>query len=92
MPVVSVRISDQGIKEICEIAKKEQKHKSTVIQELISEGREFHLLKKYKEGKISLGLLSEELQLSLSESIDLLSQFGIESPITYEDYVMQLKS
>ena len=92
MPVVSVRISDQGIKEIDEIVKREQKHRSAVIQELISDGREFHLLKEYKEGRISLGRLSEELQLSLSEAVDFLSQFGIESPITYEDYITQFKS
>jgi len=34
-----------------------------------------------------LSALSEKLELSISETIDLLSEFGVESPIDYDDYL-----
>jgi len=43
--------------------------------------------KNYKEGKISLGKASKELNVYISELFDLLTDFGIKSPITYEDYL-----
>jgi hypothetical protein len=36
---------------------------------------------------MSLGTLSSKLELSVSETIDLLAEFGVESPIDYEDYL-----
>lgn len=32
-------------------------------------------------------MAKEELDLSISETIDLLSEFGIKTPIDYEDYL-----
>jgi len=32
-------------------------------------------------------MAKEELDLSISETIDLLSEFGIKAPIDYEDYL-----
>jgi len=32
-------------------------------------------------------MAKEELDLSMSETIDLLSEFGIKAPIDYEDYL-----
>ena len=45
------------------------------------------ILKEYKEGKVSIGKAAEELDISISELIDLLADLGIKSPITYEDYL-----
>ena len=41
----------------------------------------------YKEGRLSLGKLARELSLSLSETIDLLKDLGINAPIEFEDYL-----
>jgi predicted HTH domain antitoxin len=48
---------------------------------------EFLMIKLYREGKMSLGTLSSKLKLSVSETIDLLAEFGVESPVDYEDYL-----
>lgn len=44
------------------------------------------IIKLYKEGKISLEKTAKELDLSISETIDLLSEFGIRAPIDFGDY------
>jgi len=45
------------------------------------------LIKQYKEGRLSLERLSKELNLSISETIDFLSKWGIQAPIDYDDYL-----
>jgi len=50
--------------------------------------RDRHLLISfYREGKYSLGKVAKELDLSVSETIDLLADFGITAPLEYEDYL-----
>jgi len=46
----------------------------------------YYVLTQYKAGKFSLEKTAKELHTSLSELIDVLAEFGIQSPIIYEDY------
>jgi predicted HTH domain antitoxin len=87
MSVISLRLKDRELKRINELSRMVDKDKSTVARELIEYGWEFLMIKLYREGKMSLGTLSSKLELSLSETIDLLAEFGVESPIDYEDYL-----
>ena len=50
------------------------------------------MLLAYKEGKVSVAKLSKSLDLSLSEAIDLLSLFGLQSPISYDDYLQGVET
>ena len=45
------------------------------------------MIKLYREGKLSLSTLASKLELSVSETIDTLSGFGVETPIDYDDYL-----
>jgi len=81
------RLKDREINRINELSKMGHKDKSAVARELIDYGWEFLMIKLYREGKLSLSALSEKLELSISETIDLLSEFGVESPIDYDDYL-----
>ena len=45
------------------------------------------MLKQYRDGRLSLGGLAKSLDLSVGETFDLLAESGIESPVTYEDYL-----
>ena len=87
MSVISLRLKDRELKRINELSRMVNKDKSTVARELIEYGWEFLMIKLYREGKMSLGTLSSKLELSVSETIDLLAEFGVESPIDYEDYL-----
>ena len=40
-----------------------------------------------KKGKLSLSVLAGKIEMTVSETIDLVSEFGAESPIDYEDYL-----
>lgn len=44
-------------------------------------------IRRLEEGKLSLGKLAKSLDISVSEAIDMLAGFGIESPVEYEDYL-----
>ena len=92
MGVISLRLKDRDFKRLGELSKMVQKDKSTVARELIEYGWDFFMIKLYREGKLSLSTLSEKLALSVSETIDLLSEFGIESPIEYDDYLKGLEA
>jgi predicted HTH domain antitoxin len=87
MSVISLRLKDRELKRINELSKMVHKDKSTIARELIEYGWEFLMIKLYREGKMSLGTLSSKLEFSVSETIDLLAEFGVESPIDYEDYL-----
>lgn len=87
MNVISLRLGREEQKHIENLSKEEKKDKSTVARELLNYGWTLYWFKRYKTGKVSLGNLSKKLSLSLSETLDLLAEFGIESPIEYSDYL-----
>lgn len=92
MTVLSLRLSREEIEHIEELAKKEKKRKGEAARSLLSYGWFFFNLKLYKEGKISLETLAKELNLSISETIDLLAEYGVTSPISYDDYLEGLET
>ncbi len=45
------------------------------------------MIRLYREGRFSLEKVAKKLDLSVSETIDLLSEFGTKAPIDYDDYL-----
>lgn len=58
-----------------------------LIRELLDDGWEFYWIKLYKKSQISIGSLSKNLDKSISETIDILVDLGIESQISYDDFL-----
>lgn len=87
MPVMSVRLSGAEEKQLKALAAEEDKEKSKVARELMMDGLKFKMLLAYKEGRVTLSKLSKTLGMSLSEAVDFLASFGLESPLTYDDYL-----
>lgn len=87
MNVLSVRLGQEEMKHIKTLARQEKRDQSQVARELINEGWKFSLVRRYKEGQLSLGTLAKELKMPLSLAIDFLGSLGISSPIEYEDYL-----
>ena len=85
--VLSIRLDEQSMKRLRELAKKEKKELSTVARELIDQGWVLVALREYREGNLSLGTMARKMDLSLSQAIDLLSELGVRSPIGYDDYL-----
>jgi hypothetical protein len=92
MSVLSLRLSKKEAERIKEIAMKENKNKGEAARSLLSYGWFFFNIRRYKEGKISLETLAKELDLSISETIDLLAEYGITSHISYDDYLEGLET
>jgi len=87
MSVISLRLKEKELKRLNELSRMVHKDKSAVARELLDYGWEFMMIKFYREGKLSLSTFASKLELSVSEAIDLLSEFGIESPLDYDDYL-----
>jgi predicted HTH domain antitoxin len=83
--VVSFRLSEKEKTIIENIANEENKDKSEVARELIDYGETFRAVKRFKEGKISVGKMASELDTTITETMSLLTKLGIDSGITPED-------
>lgn len=92
MPVLSVRLDEESLRKIRDLAGRESKDQSAVARELIQRGWDYSMLWLYKEGKLSLGRLAEELGRSLSETLDLLGDLGVPAPIDYDEYLEGFES
>jgi predicted HTH domain antitoxin len=87
MPVISLRLKDKDFSRLDEFSKMVNKDKSTVARELLENGWKFFMISLYRNGKLSLGTLASKLELSISETIDLLAEVGVRSPVAYDDYL-----
>jgi len=87
MSVMSLRLGKEEIDIISRLSKQKNEAKSEIARKLLRAGWVFYWLKLYNAKKVSIGKMAEELDLSVNEVLDLLSDFGIESQITYDDYL-----
>lgn len=85
--VMSVRLDPEGLRRLRELAKRDKKEMSAVARELMDYGWVFLMVREYSGGKLSLGNLAKKLGVSLSETIDLLADLGVRSPIEYDDFL-----
>jgi len=88
--VVSLRLEDKDKDRINRMSTEMKSDKSSAARELLREGWEHFWLLKYAEGSISIGKLSEALELNLGETMERLSRLGIKSTIKYDDYLESL--
>ena len=88
MGVISLRLHDRDLARLDELSRKEHKSKANVARELLEYGWNSVMISHYKLGKLSLGGLARKLDISISETIDLLAENGVEAPIEFEDYLM----
>ena len=90
--LMTVRVDENEYKLIEELTKIEKEEKSRVVREMLALGRLMFSIQKYQKGKFSLGKSAKISGISISEFMDVLSKFGIESRITYSDYLEGLQN
>jgi len=82
MKVVTLRIPQDVLEKVEEIAKREDREKSEVMREIIKIGLKDKLLenavKMYAEGKVSMWKAAKMADVSLWEFIEILKKKGIE--------------
>ena len=82
------RLDDEKLEPIEKLAQKEGESKSKTVRKLLDYGWEYLMIKQYKEGKLSLAKLSQELEEPISEVMDKLSELGVQSPLE-KDEIME---
>ncbi|MGM0365019.1 MAG: hypothetical protein ACQEP5_00615 [Actinomycetota bacterium] len=92
MSVMSLRLNREELNRISKLSAQKKEAKSAVVRELLREGWMFYWLKLYSTGKVSIGKMAEELDLSINDVLDLLAEFGIKSSIRYDDYLEAFKN
>lgn len=85
-----MRISEDIEQAIEYVANAENVEKSQSLRILARVGFESYIVKVYREGKITLRDASSLLQLTLSETIDLLGEMGVKGNIRAKDVLASL--
>jgi hypothetical protein len=92
MKVRSIRIPEDIDKAIEYVARLEKLEKTPSIRKLTKLGFEFYTAKSYEKGKLTLREAAELLNLTLSETIDLLSEMGVRGNIRVKDVMESFKT
>ena len=89
---LSIRIDEDDYEFVKKMAKENKEEISKSVRELVDLGRLMYAVESYKKGKVSIGKASELAGISISEIMDRLSDFGVKSDLTKEDYLEGLKN
>jgi len=92
MKVRSMRIPEDIDQAIEYVSKVEKIEKTQSLRKLARVGFEYYVVKAYQEGKIALREASDLLQLTLSETIDLLLEMGVKGNIRAKDVLASLNT
>ncbi len=90
MKVKTIRIPEEIDKAIDYVAKSEKLEKTSSLRKLTRMGFEYYVAKSYERGKLTLREAANLLNLSLSETIDLLNEMGVKGNIRAKDVLDSL--
>jgi predicted HTH domain antitoxin len=91
MNVKSLRIPEDIEQAIEYVAKSEKIEKSQSLRKLARVGFECYVARSYEQGKLTLREASSLLKLSLSETLDILSEMGVKGNIRSSEVLESLK-
>lgn len=89
---MSIRIDKEDYDFVKELAKEEKEDISSAVRDLIDKGRVHLAIEEYRKGRASLGRASRLAGVSISEMIDTLAEYGVQSNLDVEDYRAGLKN
>jgi predicted HTH domain antitoxin len=92
MKVRSIRIPEDMDQAIQYVSQTEKIERNQSLRKLARLGFEYYVVKCYKEGKLTLREVSSLLDLTLSETIDLLIEMGVRGNIRAGDVTTSLRS
>jgi predicted HTH domain antitoxin len=89
---MSIRMDRDNYEFLNEISKEERSDLSKAVRDLVSRGRLFLAVERYKKGEASLGRAAELAGLPVGQMMTILAEFGVESRIEKEDYLQGLQN
>ena len=84
--IVTLRLSTPDIALLERLGKKEKKDRSTTLRDLVTKGRLYVAIEKYSTSEASLEKAAEIAGITVSQMMQLLERFGIETKLTLTDY------
>jgi predicted HTH domain antitoxin len=88
---MSIRMDRENYEFLSEISKRERSDLSKAVRDLVTRGRILLAVERYKKGEASLGKAAELAGLPVGRMMTILTEFGVESRIEKEDYLLGLK-
>jgi len=92
MKVRSMRIPEDIEQAIEYVSKIEKVEKAQSLRKLARVGFESYIVKAYREGNVTLREASNLLNLTLSETIDLIGDMGVRGNIRSRDVLASLET
>ena len=89
---MSIRMDRDNYEFLNEISKEERSDLSKAVRDLVSRGRIFLAVERYKKGEASLGRAAGLAGLPVGQMMTILAEFGVESRIEKEDYLQGLQN
>ena len=89
---VSVRMDESSYIFVNKIAKQEKEDLSKAIRNIIKQGRIMLAIQYYQARKISLGKAAELSGTTISELIEIFTQFGITTNLDKDQYLESLEN
>jgi predicted HTH domain antitoxin len=87
---ISIRMDADDHSFLNLLAAEEKENISQAVRELVGRGRVMLAVERYRAGKVSLGKAAEIAGLSISETLDILIQYGVPANLDPNDYLQSL--
>ncbi|ODS32106.1 MAG: hypothetical protein SCARUB_02756 [Candidatus Scalindua rubra] len=91
MSIRSIRIPDDIDRSIDYVARSEKLEKAQSLRKLMRLGFEYYIAKSYERGRITLREAAGLLNMTLSETLDLLLEMGVKGNIRAKDVMDAMK-
>jgi predicted HTH domain antitoxin len=89
---MSIRMDRENFEFLSELTKEQKSDLSKAVRELVTRGRILLAVERYKTGEASLGKAAELAGVPVGRMMTILSEFGVESRIEQEDYLLGVQS
>ncbi|MCD6265108.1 MAG: UPF0175 family protein [Deltaproteobacteria bacterium] len=89
---LSIRINDSDYRFLFSLAKEERQDVSKKVRQLVDLGRVMLAIEKYRKSEASIEKAARIAGVSISEMMNILSEYGVDANIEYEDYLSSLRS
>ena len=88
---MTIRLPRKDIEIVKQISIESKKDKSTIVRELIEQGKIYFAIKEYKDGKITLSEASHRAEITIWEMEQYLIEHGCKSEYSIEDLRKETK-
>ena len=87
---MSIRMDRVNFEFLKQLTKEQRSDLSKAVRDMVTRGRILLAVERYKKGEASLGRAAVLAGVPVGQMMTILTEFGVESRIEYEDYLQGL--